>query len=65
MFEVMDHRAGGGDCLRHVRAAEAVERFDPEMLAQREAGVLGQKGVTVVLERVINPAELFLLLGAD
>ena len=39
MLQVMNDRARRDDRLRHVRAAEAVERLNLKMFAQREAGV--------------------------
>ena len=53
----MNDRPGRGDRRRHLRAPEAIERFDLEMLAQSEARLFRQKRVTVVFERVIDFAE--------
>ena len=61
----MDNRAGGGDRLGHVRAAEAIQRFNAKMFAQCETGVLGQKCVAVVLKRAIDFGELLFLLSTD
>ena len=65
MFEVMDDRARGRNRCRHLGATETIERFHFEMLAEGEARVLGQKCVAVVLERVIDFAELLFLLSTD
>ena len=53
------------DCRRHLRAPEAVERFDLEMFAQGEDCLFWQKRVTVVFERVIDFADLRFLFRAD
>src|SRR5437016_5055011 len=60
----MNNCARRRDRFRHVRAAEAIERLDLKMLAQGEARVLGQKGVAVVLERMIDLTQRILLLSA-
>ena len=54
MLQVMNDCARGRDCLRHVRATKTVQLFNLKMLAQREARVLGQKGIAVILDRVID-----------
>src|SRR5437016_3620036 len=65
MLEIMDDRAGGGDRLRHLCAAESVQRFNFEMFAQGEGRLFRQKGITVVTERCGNLGELLLLLIAN
>src|SRR5436190_4746066 len=57
--------AGGSDCRGHLRATEAVERFDLEMFAQGENCLFWQKRVAVVFERVIDFADLRFLFRAD
>ena len=61
----MHDRAGRSDRRGHVRAAEAVERFDLEMFAQGEGRLFRQKRVAVVFERVIDFAGLRFLFRAD
>src|SRR5947207_7905814 len=61
----MHDRACSRCCLAHLRAAKSVERFDPEMFAQREDCLFGQKRVAVVLQYVINFAHLLFLFRAD
>ncbi|KAG0506491.1 MAG: hypothetical protein Udaeo_01230 [Candidatus Udaeobacter sp.] len=56
---------GRSDCRRHLRAPEAVERFDLEMFAQGENCLFWQKRITVVFERVIDFAGLSFLFRAD
>ena len=51
VLQIMNDRAGRADRLRQVGAAEAVERFNFEMFAKGEAGVLRQEGVVIVGER--------------
>jgi hypothetical protein len=40
MFQIMNDCSGGGDGLGHLCAAETVERFNFEMLAQSENRLL-------------------------
>src|SRR6476469_10990774 len=56
---------GGSDSRGHLRAPEAVERFDLEMFAQSENCLFWQKRITVVFERVIDFAGLRFLFRAD
>src|SRR2546423_3556474 len=61
----MNDRARRADRRRHVAATKSIERFDPEMFAQGEAGVVGQKREIVVGQRACNLAELGVLPLAD
>jgi len=65
VFQVMDDRAGSRYALRHLGAAKSVQRFDLEMFAQREDCLLWQKRIAVVIERVIDFADLLLLFRGD
>ena len=65
VLQVMDNRTGRADRCRHLRATEPVERFDLEMLAQRETRLLRQKRVGVASQRVVDLGELISLLVAD
>ena len=65
MLQIMHDRARRSDCLRHLRATKAVERFDLEMFAQGEDCLFWQKRVAVVFERVIDFADLRFLFRAD
>ena len=58
MDEVMQDGPGGAAGGVEVRAAEAIEREDVEMIAQQLGGVLGQEGIAVVSEVVQQLAEL-------
>ena len=62
ILQIVNDRARGRDRLRRLSAAESVQRFDPEMFAQREDCLFRQKCVTVVAERAVDFAKLFLLL---
>src|SRR4030095_4848975 len=61
----MHDRPGRSDCGGHLRATEAVERFDLEMFAQGEDCLFWQKRVAVVFERMINFTGLRFLFRAD
>ena len=61
----MNDRAGGADCGRHISAAEAVKRFDAEMLAQSETRMFGEKGKIIVSQRAFDLSELRALTFAD
>jgi GNAT superfamily N-acetyltransferase len=61
----MNDRARSCDRLRRLSATESVERFDPEMFAQREDRLFRQKCVTVVAERAVDFAKLRFLPIAD
>src|SRR6266850_7832095 len=61
----MNNRPGCSDCCGHLRATEAVERFDLEMFAQCEDCLFWQKRVAVVFERMIDFAGLRFLFRAD
>ncbi|KAG0506027.1 MAG: hypothetical protein Udaeo_06060 [Candidatus Udaeobacter sp.] len=56
---------GRSDCRRHLRASEAVERFDLEMFAQGKNCLFWQKRIAVVFERVIDFAGLRFLFRAN
>src|SRR6202011_194318 len=65
MFQIMDDRASRADRGRHLRAAETVERFGFEMLAQCERGLFRQERITVVAKCVFELAQLLLLFLRD
>src|SRR6476620_8111452 len=61
----MHNRPGCSDRRGHLRATEAVERFDLEMFAQGEDCLFWQERVAVVFEGVIDFAGLRFLFRAD
>ena len=63
--QVMNDRPRGSDGLWHLGAAESVERFDFEMLAQGEHRLFRQKRVAVVAKHASDLVEIMLLLIAD
>src|ERR1700741_4186046 len=65
VLQIMNHRARGSDRLGHFSAAESVQRFRFEMLAQSEDRLLGQERVAVILERVIDLTKLISLFRAN
>ncbi len=65
LLQIMDDRARGADRGRHLGAAEAIERFDAEMLAQSEARMFRQKGEIIVGKRPLDLSELRVLAFAD
>ena len=65
MLQVMNDRASSRHCLRHLRAAESIQRFDLEMFAQRKDCLFRQKRVAVILKCVIEFADLLFLFRAD
>ena len=56
--QIMKHRAGCPACREEIRAAEAVERVDVEMILEQLARVLGKKGVTFVNQTIRQFSEL-------
>src|SRR3954470_5335396 len=65
MFEVVDDRPCGTDCLGEIRATETVERFYFEVLAEDEPGVFRQESVVIVGEGMLHLGQLIALLITD
>src|SRR5262249_61535817 len=64
-LKIMNDPPRRSNRLQHLSAAESIQRFRFEMLAQRKDRLLWQECVAVIFDRMIDLAKVVLLFGTN